>query len=143
MGGARFSGTTEAEVAAVIGDCHLVRDPDAVFRHLVVGPPVFIDDDLRVTAASCSCYRLYLSVSRRVPGEVWDYLVPVTVAELEELREAIAAAPDSYTGRWATAEAAVVRLMSARIHLESSTRPPAILRWSAPERPLAFGFAPF
>jgi hypothetical protein len=142
MGEVSFSGTTEAEVSAVIGDCHLVRHPDAVFRHLVVGPPVFVDDDLRVRAASCSCYRLYLFVSRRVPQEMWDYLVPVTVAELQELTATIAAAPNSYTQRWATAEAAVVRLMSARVHLESSTRPPAILRWSAPGRPMAFGFAP-
>jgi hypothetical protein len=143
MGGASFSGTTEAEVAALLGDCHLVRDPGSLFRHLVVGPAVFADDDLRVRAASCAYYRLYLSVGRRVPGEVWDYLVPVTVAEIEEMRETIAAAPNSYTERWARAEAAVVRLMSARIHLESSTRPPAVLRWSAPGRPLAFGFAPF
>jgi hypothetical protein len=143
MGATGFSGTTRDEVAAVVGDCHLLDDPDPFFGGLVHGTPVFADDDLGITPASCACYRLYLAVDRRVPRERWSYLLPVTVTELQELRAAVDAAPATYTGRWATAEAAVLRLFARRPYLESSTGLPAILRWSCPGRPLAFGFAPF
>ena len=143
MSGTGFSGTTRTEVVAVVGDCHLVDEPGSLFRHVVHGERVFTDDDLELVAVSCSCYRLYLRVSRRVPREMWEFLVPVTIRDVQDLRTAIDAAPATYTGRWATAEAAVVRLMSDRPYLESSIRSPAVLRWSGPGKPLAFGVAPF
>jgi hypothetical protein len=126
----------------LIGDCHLAVDPNVREWPDCTGTPTFQDDDLGITPVSCSCFRLYLRVWRRVPGEIWTFLVPVTLDDIAQLRTAVTEAPRSYTDKWLAAERSVVRIFRQRPYLEKASGCPPVLRWENPGKPLAFGYAP-
>ncbi len=137
-----FWGVERAQVVQVVGECHLVDDPAAWPRG---GPEhdIFGDDDLGVTSLCCQCGRLYLRIRRRVPSEIWYFLIPVTRSEVEILIARLAASEPSYTGRWLAAEGEIVALASTRPFLERSDNSPKVLHWKGPGEPLAFKFAPW
>ena len=142
----RYSGVTREDVARLVGDCHLVDDPGSAFApgHGSGGEPLFVDDDLGIRPQSCACLRLYLRVSRRVPREVWQYVVPVTVVQTDEIRRAVAAARAEGRDGYAAAQSAVLQVFAQHPYLEqvAGSRGPAVLRWRGPSTPMAFGFSP-
>lgn len=123
-------------------NCHLEDDFALSSWPESGGEPLFADDDLRVSKAVCACGRLYLLVVRRVPGEMWDILVPVSTNEVEALVSRVHSAAPSYTDKWLAAETGVIALTETRRFLEHSSKTPMVLRWCPPGRPIALTVSP-
>ena len=123
--------------------CHLVDEFAFSSWPESDGEPLFADDDLRVSKALCACGRLYLLVARRVPGEMWDILVPVSTDEVEAFVGRVRSAAPSYTDKWLAAETGVLALTTTRPFLEHSCKPPTVLRWCPPGQPIALTVSPF
>lgn len=137
-------GVDRLTVAAAVGDCHLLDNPErSSWPFATKDSLVFADDDLRIASATCTCGRLYLLVWRRVRGSAFEYLIPHQPSELLRIRQILALAPRNVTDRWIAAENAVVELASGRPVIEYSDSPPAILRWIPSGVPIAFTTPPF